>query len=146
MIRDVIPRYCAKEIRAWPQPPGNYPYAIHGFPDLVVKPHWTRDYLKRLCMVMIKKPGVAIDISGRKVRLLGEAGVLGPPSGKPPTERWGRIEFDLADHRVTYWRYNMLNRRLAYFRNTLREFDTSIHEVEVRFGPFEDADNRPSHV
>src|SRR5690606_22339296 len=26
MARHVIPRYCAGEIGAWPQPPGDYPY------------------------------------------------------------------------------------------------------------------------
>ncbi len=144
MTRDIIPLYCAKKIRAWPQPQGDYPYAVHGFPDLVVGPNWTRTYLKRLCMVMAKKPGVAVEISGRKIRLLGEAGVLGPPSGKPPITRWRRIEFDLADHRVAYWRYSRLNRRLMHARDMLREFDTAIYEVETRLGPFEDARDRPS--
>lgn len=57
MIRDVIQLYCAKEIRSWPQPPGDYPYAVHNFPDLIVEPHWTQGYLKRLFMVMVKKAG-----------------------------------------------------------------------------------------
>jgi methionyl-tRNA formyltransferase len=144
MTRDIIPFYCAKKIRPWPQPPGDYPYAVHGFPDLVVGSHWTREYLRRLCLVMAKKPGVAVEISGRKIRLLGEAGVLGPPTGQPPMMRWRRIEFDLADHRVAYWRHSRLNRRLMHARDMLREFDMAIHEVAVRLGPFEALATGPS--
>jgi methionyl-tRNA formyltransferase len=137
MTRDVIPRYCAGEIRAWPQPPGDYPYANHGpLPELVVKPHWTRQYLQLLCSAILRRPGVSIEMSGGEIRLLTEAGVLGPPSGKPPVRRWHKIEFDLADHRVVYWRHTQLNKLVGSLRALPRQLRRRNRDIPVRLGPF----------
>lgn len=137
MTRDVIPRYCAGEIHAWPQPAGTYRYATRDLPEQVVQPRWTRQYLQSLCSVLVKRPGVAIVFSGRKIRLLREAGVLGPPSGKTPAMDWRKVEFDLADHRVVYWRHMRLNKVLAYFRAVPRQFRQSARKVPIRLGPFD---------
>jgi hypothetical protein len=137
MTRHVIPRYCAGEIRAWPQPPGDYPYASFGpLPELVVQPHWTRQYLRFLCSVIARRPGVSIEISGKKMRLLTEAGALGPPSGKPPVLRSHKIEFDLAGHRVVYWRYSPLIKFLRSFRALPRQLRRRNRDIPIRLGPF----------
>jgi methionyl-tRNA formyltransferase len=139
MTRRVIPSYCAGETRAWPQPSGTYPYASYGaLPELVVvQPHWTRQYLRSLCAVFVRRPGITIDMSGKKVRLLAEAGVLGPPSGKPSTARWGKIEFDLADHRVVYWRHTPFNKLVGNLRTLRRQFQRPDPDVPMRLGPFD---------
>jgi methionyl-tRNA formyltransferase len=137
MTRHVIPRYCAGEIRAWPQPPGDYPYASFGpLPELVVYPHWTRQYLRFLCTVIVRRPGVSIEISGKKIRLLTEDGALGPPTGRPPVTRWHKIEFDLADHRVVYWRHTPLIKLLRSLRALPRHLRRRSRDVPIRLGPF----------
>ena len=42
MTGQVIPRYCSGEIRAWPQPAGDYFYARRDYPEQIVQPEWTR--------------------------------------------------------------------------------------------------------
>lgn len=137
MTQQIIPRYCAGEIRAWPQPSGNYPYASGRLPELVVRPGWTRQRLRLLCATITRRPGVTIDISGKKIRLLNEAGVLGPPSGKPSATHWRTIEFDLADYRVVYRRHTQLNKFLGYFGTLPRQFRRRGRDIPIRLGPFD---------
>ncbi len=74
MTRHAVARYCAGEIRAWPQPQGDYRYAGGALPEPVVQQQQTRRQLQALCAVFLRRPGVTIDVAGRKIRLLREAG------------------------------------------------------------------------
>jgi methionyl-tRNA formyltransferase len=139
MTRTIIPRYCEGEIQAWPQPPGNYPYARAGkLPLLAVQQDWTRGYLSSLCSVMRRRPGVVIATSGARFRLLEEAAVLGPPTGRRVVRRWQRIEFDLADGRVLYWRHTPLT-KVAYVLRAIPRLFRKSHRLDmpIRLGPFE---------
>lgn len=140
MARDVIPPYCAGEIKAWPQPRGNYPYAHGTLPKLEVQPQWTRSHLRLLCSTLIKRPGIGVVTSRGRIRLLTEAGLLGPPTGKPPVVRWNKVEFDLADQRVAYWRHNAINKAVWRLGNLPRLFQRSAGQMPIRLGPFAPGD------
>jgi hypothetical protein len=135
MTRDVIPRYCAGELKAWAQQPGEYPYAHEELPPQVVQPGWTRARLQVLCSLFVKRPGVTVETPRGRVRLLSETLALGPPTGEPIRVRWRSVEFDLADQRVRYSRHGPLSKlawSIARFGHHLRRERT---EVLVRLGP-----------
>ena len=136
ITREVVPHYCAGEIRAWPQPSGDFPYASRDLPEVVVQPDWTRRYLRSLSLVFLKRPGVVLAVAGRKVRLISEAGVLGPPDGKPAAMRLRTVEFDLADCRIAYWRRSPLNKFLIFFRIFQRGLKEPVPNIPIRLGPF----------
>jgi methionyl-tRNA formyltransferase len=140
MTRDVIPRYCAGELRAWPQQPGAFPYAHVDLPRPAVQPHWTRKQLRSLCSIIRRRPGVVIDTVGGPVRLLAEAYRIGPASGEPPVLRWSTIEFDLADGRVAYRRHTPLNKFLGHFTELPRFMKRRSRDMPIRFGPFDRQD------
>jgi methionyl-tRNA formyltransferase len=110
MTRHVIPKYCAGNAIVWPQPPGIYPYASATVPAPVVQVDWTGDQVRALCKVFVRRPGISIGILGKKVRLLEEIRRIGPPSGVPPVKGPWSVEFDLADGRVLYRRYNPISK------------------------------------
>lgn len=136
MTRDVIPRYCHGEVRAWPQPQGDYFYARAQVPEAVVQPSWTRSQLRFLCAAFVRRPGVTIDIAGNKIRLLAEARAVGLPSGTPPALRWRTVEFDVADARVTYWRRTRFNRLVYSLSSAPSRFRRPESDVPIRLGPF----------
>ncbi|MCX7304461.1 MAG: formyltransferase family protein [Hyphomicrobiales bacterium] len=136
MTREVIPRYCAGEITAWPQPAGEYFYARGDYPEQIVQPQWTRDYLRALCAIIRKRPGVTISIFGKRVRLQGEAGVIGPPDGRPASMKLNSVEFDLADCRVRYRRRTPFNRVINFIDGLPRRFRRSYRKLPIRLGPF----------
>jgi methionyl-tRNA formyltransferase len=137
MTGQVIPRYCADEIRAWPQPAGHYFYARRDYPEQAVQPEWTREYLRDLCEIIRRRPGVAIRVSGNSVRLQDEARVVGPPDGRPPTVRWHLVEFDLADCRVQYRRRTPLSRLVRHIRVLPARYRRSFRTLPIRLGPFD---------
>jgi len=137
MTRQVIPRYCAGEIKAWPQPAGDYFYARHDYPEQIVQPEWTRDYLRDLCEIIRKRPGVVIKISGNPIRLQNEARVVGSPDGRPAIVKRHFVEFDLADSRVQYRRRTPWNRMVNHIRVLPARFRRSFRTLPIRLGPFE---------
>jgi len=137
MTGQVIPRYCAGEIRAWPQPAGDYFYARRDYPEQIVRPEWTRDYLRDLCEIIRKRPGVVIHVSGKPIRLQNEARVVGPPDGRPAIVKWRVVEFDLADCRVQYFRRTPVNRLIKHVKVLPARFRRSFRTLPVRLGPFE---------
>ena len=137
MTGQVIPRYCAGEIRAWPQPAGDYFYARRDYPEQIVQPEWTRDYLRDLCEIIRKRPGVIIHIAGKPIRLQTEARVVGPPDGRPAIVKRHLVEFDLADCRVQYRRRTPWNRLINHIKVLPARFRRSFRTLPVRLGPFE---------
>jgi len=137
MTVQVIPRYCAGEISAWPQPAGDYFYARRDYPDQIVQREWTRDYLRDLCEIIRKRPGVVIRISGKPIRLQSEARVVGPPNGRPAIVNWRLAEFDLADCRVRYFCRTPLNRLIRHVRALPARFRRTFRTLPVRLGPFD---------
>ncbi|MEW9806564.1 formyltransferase family protein [Mesorhizobium sp. ZMM04-5] len=140
MVTEVVPRYCSGALRGWPQPPGSYPYARMDAPRPVVQPHWTRAQLASMCSVFRKRPGVTIEVSGKRVRLLAEARSLGRPTGARPSARLATVEFDLADGRVAYWRHTPLTKFLneAVWRGG--SADPPGQATPIRLGPFDRQD------
>jgi len=136
MMTEIVPRYCAAKVKAWPQPAGEYFYARNDYPEQVVQPDWTRDYLRSLCQIIRRRPGVVIKVSGNPIRLLDEAQVIGPPDGRPPTLTWRRVEFDLADCRVQYFRRTPLNRLIRHVKVQPSRFRRSFRTLPIRLEPF----------
>jgi methionyl-tRNA formyltransferase len=137
MTGDVIPGYCAGQIKAWPQPAGAYVYAGMDVPQPVVQPDWTRRQLQLLCAVFRKRPGVTIETPAGCIRLLAEARRLGPPSGAPPVSGRTMVEFDLADGRVAYWRHTPASKFLLSLAGLPRRLGRRMGEVPIRLGPFQ---------
>lgn len=136
MTRDVIPKYCAGELSASPQPQGVYPYAGHDVPQPVFERGWTRRHLQSLCKTFVRRPGITIPVSGRPVRLSEEIADLGPPSGEPATAGRWTVDFDLADRRVRYRRHNGLAKLRSNLRLLRQLSPRPIEEVPINLGPF----------
>ena len=135
MARDVIPKYCAGEVSALPQPSGVYPYASLDVPQPAFDEKWTRDHLRLLCKVFVRRPGITIAVSGTSVRLSEEIADLGPPSGERPIARRWTVDFDLADRRVRYRRHTAYAKLRSNLRLLRQMFPRPIEEVFILLGP-----------
>ncbi|TPL95778.1 hypothetical protein FJ948_05075 [Mesorhizobium sp. B2-3-12] len=112
LVRGVAPAYCRGLVSGLPQPAGDFVWARLERHHTMISSDMSIEHVARLWHVLGANPGIYLDVAGRSVRLAFEVNRLGPPTGKGPVRRWGRIEFDLADGRVRYLIHGRLLKRL----------------------------------
>jgi len=120
MALDVIPRYCANQVLAVPQPDIEYPWARRTPGVTLVGADWTADEVAAAGAFLTKRPGLyGPDGRGGTVRIGRLIRRLGPPTGAPPRVGLFEVEFDCADARVLVIRAHRLGRILQRLRNRL---------------------------
>ncbi|AZO53877.1 MULTISPECIES: formyltransferase family protein [unclassified Mesorhizobium] len=112
LVREVAPAYCKDLVSGTRQPTGDFVWARLERNHMAISSDMSIEHVARLWHVLGGNPGIYLDVAGREVRLAFQIARLGPPTGKGPVRRWGRVEFDLANGRVRYLTYGRLLKRL----------------------------------
>lgn len=117
LAREALPRYLAGELRAVPQDESLASYVRVAPSELALSARFPADEIRWRCRTIGADRPLAIDgLDG--VRVTGFAGVLGPPTGRPPDVGPFSVALDVADARIR------LRRKLPFARQarSLRRF------------------------
>jgi len=119
LVAERAPGHCAGVLQGVPQPPGPFMWAELSREPLVVDTGWSRARIASVWRVAGRSVALYVPVNGRLARLAQPLGRLGPATGEAATRRWGTIEFDCADGRVTHLAYNGFTRQLVRWQRIL---------------------------
>jgi methionyl-tRNA formyltransferase len=117
-----LQRYLAGEVEPVPQDNGQASYAKPPAERWDLRPDMTADEIRWYCRTLARQRPVRI-AGIERVTATGFCGIVGPPTGEPPTVGALSVEFDAADARVSVWRkWLMMSqfRRLQRLANLAR--------------------------